>query len=109
MKIRSWVAGWTIACAALSGCGHGGYRPPSDDAALLSLQASAGSLTPAFDPATLSYTVGPVADDSVTLTPTTSDPGATVEVDGAVVASGSASAPIDLVDGPNPIAVAVTA
>jgi trimeric autotransporter adhesin len=69
----------------------------SNNAALSNLTISAGSLVPAFASATLGYTdAESSATASVTLTPTTADPTATVTVNGNAVASGSASAPINL-------------
>jgi hypothetical protein len=70
----------------------------STDASLQALSLSAGSLVPAFTTGTLGYTaVLPNPTTTFTVTPTTTDPHATVEVaqDGgtfAAVASGSASA-----------------
>lgn len=85
-------------------------RAPSSDATLASLVPSAGALSPAFDPAQLSYEVS-VGNgvDTITLTPRVSDAGASVTVAGNAVASGSASAPVALPVGTTPIAVVVTA
>ena len=79
-------------------------------ALVLSDGASEVTLTPAFDPATQSYTAT-VANSvaSVTVTPTVNDPDAAVTVNGAAVASGSPSDAIDLEIGENVIEAVVTA
>ena len=85
--------------------------PPSTDASLSDLQLSEGTLEPRFAAATQSYTAD-VAPEvaSVTVTPTARDSRATVTVNGAAVASGSASAPVSLREGSETtIAVEVTA
>lgn len=66
--------------------------------AMLSLSISAGSLVPAFDPAVTTYQVLPsVSSLGVPLTVTPTAPaGYTLKVDGAALASGTASAPISL-------------
>ena len=66
------------------------------DANLSNLVISQGILTPAFDSDITLYSVGPLADTvmSVTVTPTASDSGSTITVNGTPVASGFASAPI---------------
>ncbi len=85
-------------------------RAPSTDATLSNLAISSGTLTPAFAPATTGYTASvPSTVASITLTPTTSNAGATVSVNGVPVISGAASAPIALVAGPNTITTVVTA
>jgi outer membrane protein OmpA-like peptidoglycan-associated protein len=90
------------------------YVVPSSDADLSDLlvtgSAGAVALTPVFASGTLAYTASVTnAVASVTVTPTTSDPGSTVTVDGLAVASGSPSAPIALAVGTNSITVFVTA
>ena len=83
--------------------------PLSSNVNLSALTASAGDLS--FDPATMIYSVE-VAHDvtSVNLTPTVEDTGkATVTVNGAAVASGSACDAISLNEGENVIIVRVTA
>ena len=84
--------------------------PPSGDASLSSLKLSAGTLEPRFAAATRNY-AAEVAHEvaSVTVTPTARDSRATVRVNGVVVASGSASAPISLREGETVIRVFVTA
>ena len=83
----------------------------SSDATLRGLTLSAGTLTPPFDAATLTY-AATVANSvaSVTVTPTANHAAATVTVDGAAVTSGQPSGAIALAAGaPTAIAVAVTA
>ena len=85
-------------------------RAASGDAMLSNLVPSAGTLDPAFDPATTGYDVAvDNATDSITLTPTAADANATITVNGQTVASGSASQQIALVVGTTPIPVVVTA
>ena len=82
----------------------------SNDAALSNLAISAGTLTPAFATATLSYTDAvPNATASVTVTPITSNANATIKVNNVAVASGMASGAINLAVGMNTIDVVVTA
>jgi len=76
---------------------------------LSGLAISQGTLRPAFATATKSYAITEASTvSSITLTPTTSTTTATVLINGEAVASGTASAPIPLVVGPNTIQVAVT-
>ena len=89
-------------------------QAPSTDATLSGLVLSDGTgevaLTPAFDPATQSYTAmvgNSVA--SVAVTATVADDSATVTVNGVAVASGSPGDAIDLEVGENVITVVVTA
>ena len=83
---------------------------PSSNADLSQLQSSEGVLNPAFNPNTLNYSIS-VANNvtAITLTPTVSEPNATVVVNGSAVASGSASGPIALAVGSTTINVVVTA
>ncbi len=82
----------------------------SNNADLSNLAASAGALSPAFDPNTLSYTVNtPFSTTSTTVTPTASDAGATITVNGNPVTSGNPSGSISLNVGNNMITVVVTA
>ena len=84
-----------------------GAAPNAD---LSNLTASAGPLSPAFDPNTLSYTVNtPFTTTSTTVTPTAADAGSTITVNGNPVASGSPSASIALNVGNNTITIVVTA
>ncbi len=97
--------------SACGGGGGGGGGVPSSNANLASLTLSAGSLVPGFASATTVYTVTvrfSVADET-TVTPTAVDPGATIQVDGVAVASGSASAPIVLIVGITDIEIVVRA
>src|SRR5262245_35258394 len=89
------------------GPGGGGGSSPSDSLAELAI--SAGTLSPAFSPDGLDYVVGPtLLPGSITLTPTTSDPLATVTVDGHLVASGAASTAVVVSLGYTAIPVTVT-
>ena len=85
--------------------------PPGPDpvVALSNLQISAGTLTPAFNVATLNYTASvPNSVASVTVTPTTTSSGAVITVNGANVTSGSASGAINLNVGANAITIIVS-
>jgi len=82
---------------------------PSSDADLSSLTISAGVLNPAFSSAQTAYSAMFIGHNTVTMTPTISDPGATVTVNGTTVASGQASGSITLSPGTNTITVLVTA
>jgi len=82
----------------------------SANTALESLVLSSGTLSPDFSGDTTSYTSSlPYAVDSLTVTPTTSDPTASVQVNDTAVTSGSPSNDINLEVGPNTIDVTVTA
>ncbi len=86
---------------------------PSTVTTLSDLSLSAGALSPAFDPAELTYDVGPIdsrllGSPTTTVTATTSAANATLTIDGAPAISGVASAPIALGPGANPIPVVVT-
>jgi gliding motility-associated-like protein len=80
------------------------------DASLTSLTVSAGTLSPAFDKNTYSYTAT-VANgvSTITLMPTAAGANASIKVNGAASASGAASAPVALLAGVNTIHVEVTA
>ena len=83
---------------------------PGSDATLANLAISSGTLTPAFNSGTTAYSDAVLnTTASVTVTPTTTDPDATVTVNGTPVTSGTASAPIAVSVGPNAINVVVTA
>jgi len=85
-------------------------RAPSANANLLSLKFKAGVLNPVFAGTTYSYTANVVAGVSTDIvTPTTSDPGATVTINGMAVTSGTPSAAIPLMAGSNTITAVVTA
>ena len=83
---------------------------PSNDATLVSLTLSSGTLSPTFAPGTTGYTAS-VSNgiSSITVTPTVNQPNATVKVNGTAVASGSASGAISLSVGSNTITTIVTA
>ncbi|WP_273793303.1 autotransporter domain-containing protein [Brucella anthropi] len=85
-------------------------RSGSSNASLAGLVSSTGALNPAFDAATLGYTIT-VANSvaSLTLTPTADDPHAMITVNGAAVASGSTSQSLALAVGTTAIPVVVTA
>jgi gliding motility-associated-like protein len=85
-------------------------RAPSANDNLSALKISAGTLTPAFATGTTSYTAS-VGNGiaSIAVTPTASDPTATVKVNGTAVSSGTASGAIALNVGPNTITTVVTA
>jgi gliding motility-associated-like protein len=82
----------------------------STNANLANLGISAGILSPVFAQATTSYTAS-VANsvNSLSVIPTTADPGATVTVNGILVSSGAASGNIPLTVGANTINTVVTA
>jgi uncharacterized repeat protein (TIGR01451 family) len=83
---------------------------PSSNADLANLVLSAGTLAPAFASNTLSYSATVVSSsNTITVTPTVADASATATVNGVTVASGTASGPIALSPGSNPITVVVTA
>ncbi len=81
-----------------------------NNANLLNLQTSMGTLTPAFSADTLTYTMNvPKESTSMTVTPTADDPAATVKVNGRMVANGQPSEPIALTEDETQISVEVTA
>lgn len=72
----------------------------SSDATLSGLTLSAGTLSPSFTPANTSYSASVASSvAAVQVTPVVNESHATVKVEGADVASGSASQNIDLVAG----------
>ena len=80
------------------------------NAGLSNLTLSKGTLSPIFDASTNAYTaVVSIGDASITVTPSLSDTASTVKVNGAVVLSGAASAPVTLNGGNTIIPVEVTA
>ncbi|WP_096356028.1 cadherin-like beta sandwich domain-containing protein [Mucilaginibacter gotjawali] len=75
-----------------------------------SLRLSTGTLNPIFRTGIFSYNAS--VDNSVTsftLTPVINDPAATIAVNGSPVETGTSSADIPLVVGPNPVNITVTA
>ncbi|TSD67873.1 T9SS type B sorting domain-containing protein [Inquilinus sp. KBS0705] len=106
---------FTVAVTAQDGTTTNSYtiditRAPSSDATLSNLELSAASLSPSFNAETNAYTAS-VGNDvtSINVTPTLSDPNATVTVNDAGTSSGSPSGDIALVYGDNLITVTVTA
>ena len=82
----------------------------SNSADLSGITLSSGTLSPAFIPATVGYAATVTNNTAaITLTATTTDPGATLTVNGIAVMSGKASASIPLTVGPNTITIIVTA
>jgi len=83
---------------------------PSNDASLANIALSTGTVAPDFDSGATRYTAY-VSDttNSITVTPTVTDPAATVTVNGVSVPSGTPSAPIGLSTGANFINLIVTA
>jgi len=85
-------------------------RAPSSNATLANLTVSSGTLSPAFATGTNNYTDAVSnATSVITLTPATSDPNATIKVNGIAVTSGTASGSIALAAGANTINTVVTA
>jgi pectate lyase len=99
-KSATILSGVLLAVLAHSGCGDTTPGPSTQDASLASLVLSAGILSPSFSSSVESYRVDlPFGTESVTVTPTATDPSALVTVaqDGAVptvVPSGTASPPL---------------
>lgn len=82
----------------------------STNANLISLVPDTGSLSPAFNSNTTSYTLTvPTNVTSITFTPTTQASAATVQINAVPVTSGAASGPINLSMGSNLITTQVTA
>lgn len=101
-----WLLLATTLLAACGGGGGGGSQPV---ASLSGLTLSSGTLAPAFQASTTSYTASvPFAVNSVTVTPAASA-STTITVNGTAVASGSASAPVALNVGANAITVVASA
>jgi len=85
-------------------------RAASSNADLSNLTISSGTLTPAFAPATITYAAGvSIGTASITVTPTLADVTASVTVNGTIISSGNASAPITINTGSNTITAIVTA
>ena len=80
-----------------------------EDASLSNLTLTAGKLSPAFNPDTLGYSA--TVSNGITstnVTPTTTQPGSTLTINGDAATSG-ASVVIDLNVGANPVEIVVTA
>jgi gliding motility-associated-like protein len=85
-------------------------REPSNNSGLTDLVPSEGALSPVFSEGNIGYTnTVPNEIKSITLTPVTSDPIATVTINGKPVPSGTASADLPLKVGENTITTVVTA
>jgi len=86
-------------------------RAASSNATLSNLKINAGiAISPVFAPGTTTYNATvPNGTGSITITPTTADANATVTVNGSPVTSKTASDPIYLSVGLNPITTEVTA
>ena len=96
-----------FACGASDASG-GGQDASVDDASLSALSLSGGSLSPEFSPTRAVYSARvSVFATTVQVTATAVQSGATIEINGQPVASGVASAPIALANGPTMIAVRV--
>ena len=82
----------------------------STDATLSTLSLSTGSLSPTFVSATASYTASVTNSVSlITVTPTASNSGATIKINGLTVSSGNASSALSLNIGSNTLTIIVTA
>ncbi|CAM3552966.1 MULTISPECIES: cadherin-like beta sandwich domain-containing protein [Saccharibacillus] len=85
-------------------------RAANGNTNLRALSLSSGTLSPSFNSATMEYTVAATAEAAtLTVTATTADTTASVEVNGIGALSGSASNPIQTTPGANEIFVDVTA
>jgi hypothetical protein len=94
----------------LSGCGDDTAAPAAPSAELADVTLSDGTLSPGFSPGVALYIVDVASGvASFTVTPTATDAGATITVDGTTVISGMASAAIPLDPGVNLVFIAVTA
>lgn len=104
----------TLGALTLGACGGGGSSSSSSTASSVStlagLSLSAGTLSPTFASATTAYTAS-VGNgvSSLTVTPTASNDGATIRVNGSSVSTGSASSSIALSVGSNTLSIVVTA
>ncbi len=107
--VRWYLALATASLTLLVACDPPPAPPPAD-ATLQSLTLSTGALDQTFDPAVSAYTAAATfLTTSIRVTATTTDAAASVEVNGAPVASGAASEAIPLDEGVNMINVEVTA
>ncbi len=88
-----------LAVLALFGCANSSAGGEGQDATLSSLTVSVGALRPAFHAAITSYEVGIGDGTELTLTPTTTDPNASFEID----------PPDSIAEGKNTYTVTVTA
>ena len=84
--------------------------PPSSNSTLSGLALNRGALTTAVAAGITSYVARvPHGTTSLTITPTAADPGATMDVNGVPVGTGTASAEQPLTPGGHPIPITVTA
>ncbi|MGI6854427.1 putative Ig domain-containing protein [Mesorhizobium sp. 1B3] len=84
--------------------------PLSTNAELASLLPGSGILEPGFNAGTLAYVVSVGNEvETITVTPTAADTKASITVNGQTVTSGTASQPITLAVGLNPVQTVVTA
>lgn len=87
-----------------------GFQTMDNDAALVGLSISQGTLSPAFSDNILQYKA--FVDNSVeafTIMPTARSSGASIQINGIPVSSGAVSSPIALQVGTSAISIAVTA
>ncbi|RYF56366.1 MAG: cadherin-like beta sandwich domain-containing protein, partial [Comamonadaceae bacterium] len=85
-------------------------RAASSNNNLSALSLSSGTLSPAFDPATITYAASLATGvSSITVTPTVTDPTASITVNGVAVTSGAASGAMAMSLGSNTVTVVVTA
>ena len=107
--VRWYLALATASLTLLVACDPPPAPPPAD-ATLQSLTLSTGALDQTFDPAVSAYTAAATfLTTSIRVIATATDAAASVEVNGAPVASGAASEAIPLDEGVNMINVEVTA
>lgn len=107
--MKHFLLMFAAVCLAACGGGGGGGTPPERNARLASLVLNSAELVPGFSSNVFDYTAE-VANTttSVTVIPTTEVDTSTVTVNGDPVASGTESAPIDLVEGENTVLTTVT-
>jgi len=104
-----------VVVTAPNGLAHKTYtiienRAPTPSASLSALTLSAGKLSPVFSSSTIIYNEYVAESVSgIRVTPTASDPAASIKVNGVSVSSGHLSGVIPLTDGYNTITIAVTA
>ncbi|MFQ5610468.1 MAG: cadherin-like beta sandwich domain-containing protein, partial [Woeseiaceae bacterium] len=101
-----------IASIALwfTACGGGGTTPLSNNADLSDLSITVSQLDQAFQSSQLNYTASVhFLSNSIRVTATTADAGASLAINGVSKASATASDPVLLANGNNTITVIVTA
>jgi hypothetical protein len=103
----NYVAGSSFWLSSLTNTLYANWT--SVNSQLIQLTTSAGGLSPAFNSATLAYTVAiPNVNTFVTVTPTSADPKATITVSGVSVASSAASPKIGIPVGTRAIPISVS-